>query len=374
MKANSLVTFFTKMMFILSVVFLPACQKEVSEDVVLEPNAETQQAIKKVSAWLEDKRSIASPEKILIIEAVKSNLDFKSIQIEKLSALENLIIVPIKNSFKSTVNNNKQHLTNLLLIINPQGKIRKGNIVQFTPKQGELLSNLPKNTFHNFYNATHLVCDGSFTFINMSDKVLYELEYNDGKLTAYSQKQNTSDTGATNSTGLTTPTNCTDWYWVETYYNPDGSSTTTSQYLYTTCNNTDEYVEPECTTNCPVYNPEEDVETVMSPTQVDWYVCNYDNYTVPNPTGEWWELFSTERLYGTKKASLPGGGKFTKIEHLGETITGQSVFTWHKTGVTVAYAQLTARSTISGTVKKNGTVRANVQSLYHDFAFSSVFP
>lgn len=367
MKTKFAFTFFKKMMLVLGLVYLNACQKEVSE--ISPGSIANSEAIAKINAWLSSRKTGS----IAVISAVKNNLSFPEMRFEKLSEMENLIIVPIKDGFKSAVNKDKNPTNHLLLIVNKAGKIRKGNIVQFVAPNGVNVKKLPANTFHNFYNADHLVCDGRFTFLNLNDKMLYQMDYANGKLSAYGEKQVKKQNAGTSNV-----ITCTDWYLFTTYFYEDGSTLTTEEYLNTTCSGNGGNQEQESELEDDPYGwggGGSEVETIMSPTQLDWYVCDLDDYTVslPNST-EWWQLFSTERLYGTKKASLPGGGKFTQIEHLGETITGQSEFTWHKTGVTIAYEQLTARSIISGTVKKNGTIRANIQSRYHDFAFSSVFP
>ena len=111
----------------------------------------------------------------------------------------------------------------------------------------------------------------------------------------------------------------------------------------------------------------------MSPKQVEWIVKDIDACMTSNPGNWFFQIWATERLYGTKKASEPGGGHFTKIEHVDDFIFGQPEFTWEKTGATVAYERSTARSTISGKIKRNNYAWYLVYGENHYFNFSSEF-
>ena len=165
-----------------------------------------------------------------VLEDVKNNLHFEALQIEKLNDSENLVIIPIKNGFQSEVNKGKNPINNLLLIENSTGKIRKGNIVQFIPKNNPGLTTLPVNTFHNFYNENDgkIAIDGRFVFLNLNDKLLYQSDYSNGKLASYGIKEQGNNIPGVPSTR----THFIDWYLVTTLYYTDGTTDVSSEYLY----------------------------------------------------------------------------------------------------------------------------------------------
>jgi hypothetical protein len=239
MKTNSFFSFLQKMMVLVTVICLCACQKEIAKDLATEDNTNFQgnklEASGKVNTWLESQKQLTTAVISTSIDNIKVNLDFNNLYFEKLSETEKLLVVPLKNSFISAVNKGKNPLSLFLLIINKDGNIRKGNIVQFVPKNGGPVNTLPKNTFYNFYNANHLVCDGSFTFLNINDKILYQMNYTNGVLSAYGEKQKKQNASLSVNTIATTASSCYDWYLVTTYYYSDGTTTVVEKYLYTTC-------------------------------------------------------------------------------------------------------------------------------------------
>lgn len=371
MRINSLFTFLQKMMILLALIYLSACQKEVAPDLAAENSTgilgSKKEAVTKVNTWLENQKKLTTTVIGTSVDNIKINLDFEKLYFEKLNETEKLVIVPLKNSFFSAANKRKNSFNLLLLIINKEGNIRKGNIVQFIAKNGKPVNALPKNTFYNFYNAYHLVSDGSFTFLNINDKILYQMDYTDGKLSAYSEKQNRQDNNTASNTVLSTPSNCTDWYWVTTYYNADGTSYTNAQYLYTTCNNSDESVEPEG--GGPGGGGSNDEET-MAPKQEQWIVA-------ANAYGYWF-VQSTEQLNGVKKPSLPGGGYFTSIIHLSADVanSGGSNYNFTSPSATVSYGGSAAQSTVSGILKSpnNTFPDVSIPPKTHNFNFSQVYP
>ncbi len=366
MKRNSVFTFFNKMMTLFAVSYLISCKKEVSQNLALENPPLFAHAISKVNTWLENQKSVTYPDKNLILEAVRNNLDFKNIQLEELNNTENLIVVPIKCGFKSAVNKDKSPLNVLLLIINEAGNIRKGNIVQFCPVVTLPGNVLAKNTFYNFYNKYHLITDGSYTFLNMHDKILYQLEYEKGNLVSNGEKQNGKNSSTNGSYTPPTGSNCIEWYLVTTYHLPNGMTYTTEQYLYTTCNGQGQVELPQ---------PEETGggggdEVTMQPKQVEWIVAANAN--------AYWYVNSTEELNGTKKPSLPSGGYFTSITHLSENVVNVSGsgYVWTRSGVTVSYAGSSAQSAVSGILKSptNTFPDTNIPPKTHNFSFSQVYP
>jgi hypothetical protein len=361
------------MWVILSV--LASCNKEIVKDEMNQEEIAIDAATSKVHKWLDELKTTASANKLEIIESIMNNINTTQIRFEKLNETEKLIVVPLKATFVSSVNKDKKQLNTLLLIENSAGTIRKGNIVQFTSLDGVVLDKLPPNTFYNFYNSDRSLTDGTYTFLNMSDKILYSMQYQNGKQIIYSQKQQASD--LQNSGSILLPTNlssansnssnCSDWYWVQTYYNADGTSYTTATFLYTICNNSDEYIEPEGGGG----QGGGEVEEVMADQQRQWEVGS-------NPSG-YWTIYSVEKFGGLKRPSMPGGGYFTSIVHLNEWVINHSNVThyvWNRGAVTVSRNSSTASSTVSGFLRdsRGENPDVNIPPTTGNFSFGQIFP
>ncbi len=375
MKTNLLFTFFAKMIICLSVFFLNSCKKELPQDGPVINRDELQQTRAAVSKWLDNQKTTANSHKMIVLENVKENLAFEELRIEKLNDSENLIIVPIQKGFKSEVNKGKNPINNLLLIENSAGKIRKGNIVEFIPKSNPGLTSLPPNTFHKYYNEGGIDIDGRLAFLNLNDKLLYQMDYADGKLASYGEKQQgrkDHDNPGMEPVESTQGT-YTDWYLVTTYYYTDGSTEIVTEYLYTTYFD-DNYFETifyELQYGDGLLTGGTDEETML-PVQKMWNVeTDIHNFG--------WLLISTEEIKGTKKATLPAGGYFTNIKHLNENLLiwkPADGYGWQKSGVTVAFSGSTAQSIVSGVVTTtNQNILASViPPTTQTYTFSDVYP
>jgi hypothetical protein len=364
MKTINNFSFFTKMAFFVVFVSIAACQKNILKDQQLEQATDAiGQTVSKVTAWLEKEKSSRYPEKNLILESLKNNLDFSKTQVEKHSDEESLIVVPLNSSFQSTVNNNTQLLKNLLLIVSPQGNIRKGSIVLFSAKAGETITALPSNTFSNFYNREDLLTNGKYTFLNMHDKILCEMEYDNGKLVSYGEKKQKDNT-TLNGQVLPTGSNCIAWYLVTTYYLPNGMTYTTSEYLYTTCGNGQGQVELPQPDDPGNGGP----DIPLNPQQKQW--------TVSANAYSYWYVHSTEQLTGNRSNGHSAGGYFTGITHLSENVVdmANTGYVWNRSGVTVSYSGATAQSTVSGILKSPIFPDVNIPPTTKTFAFYQVYP
>ena len=320
-----------------------------------------QATITMINTWIESKKSELDPIKNAVIVSVKNSLDYNKMRFEKLSATENLIIVPINDGFKSAVNINKKTINNLLLIINETGNIRKGNIVQFIPKAGTFLNELPKNTFNKFYNSGKIESDGKFSFLNLNDKILYQMDYNDGKLSAYGEKQIHQDASVANL--------CTEWYLVTTIYYGNGTVAVAEEYLYTTCSSIENELDDQTPGGGGGGIPEE--ETSMAEKSWSWDI-------VVNTSGLW-KVVSIEKFNGVKKASSPGGGYFTSSVHLADGVIiniPQMAYQWTRTSVIISHNGSTAKSTVSGWLKDPTHQFQDVEITPHEssFTFAQVYP
>ena len=184
-----------------------------------------------MNAWLDRKHSTntARNERIKII---RENLDFPRLSFEELNQGEKFIIVPIKKGFIANAHKADNPINNLLLILDKQGNIRKGNLVQYIPENRQAMNSVPAYTFYGMFNDHKVGADGRFVFLSIFDKFLYETKYENGSQETFSEIRPKSEPANTASRENQT---CTDWYLITTYYYADGTTVTYESFLYTTC-------------------------------------------------------------------------------------------------------------------------------------------
>jgi hypothetical protein len=144
---------------------------------------------------LNNEKSKATKDRPAKIQSLQDNLVFSGLRFEELNEGERLILIPVGKYFKSVNNKDNNPFNYLLLILDKTNNIRKGNIVQYVTPDGKTATAVPTNTFYKFYNLKILGCDGKFTFLTITDDLLYEMKYEKGSLKTYSevnQKQNAS--------------------------------------------------------------------------------------------------------------------------------------------------------------------------------------
>lgn len=162
-----------------------ACQKENSQ-VVADVNS-NQQMETKIDAWIEGQKALAYESRKPNIDLLKKKLDFSKLRIEKYDAGEQIIVVPVKDEYKKLKHVADNKIPNLVLIVDKLGNIRKGNLVLYIPKNGEVVAKAPDNTFYHIFNTGTPECNGVFKFLSISGGQIYQVEYNDGKLISFGQ-------------------------------------------------------------------------------------------------------------------------------------------------------------------------------------------
>jgi hypothetical protein len=276
--------------------FLISCQKELADGSSANAN------VAKVNSWVETQKAAVLPGKVANIELLKANLNFSGLKIEKSNDNEQLLIVPVKDNFKTLRNISEKTNVKLVLIIDKEGKVRKGNIVQYTPPNGQASNDIPDNTFYNIFNTAESVSDGQFRFLSVTGRWLYQLDYKDGKMQSYGIIQPGS---AGSNTGTSRTNTCLDWYLIITYYLPDGTTYQTREYIGTTCDGCGSTMNQ---TLCPDDNGggnSESYEFAVA-RDVNWKVA--DN---PESLGTGSGIYSHERLKGKRVAGETFGGHFT---------------------------------------------------------------
>ncbi|HMK25076.1 MAG TPA: hypothetical protein VK483_03535 [Chitinophagaceae bacterium] len=345
-----------------TMVIFNSCKKEVKQETLQDTMAANKGTIDKVNAWLNNEKSKATKDRPAKIQSLQDNLVFSDLRFEELNSGERLILIPVGKYFKSVNNKDNNPFNYLLLILDKTNNIRKGNIVQYVTPDGKTATAVPANTFYKFYNLKTLGCDGKFTFLTITDDLLYEMKYEKGSLKTYSeinQKQKASGKG-----NGTHELQCYTVWWVT--FSEYG---TNWEFLYAYCD------EGECqetrqvsgkgfALNCGG-DPGPETEIAVA-AQRDWIVAQ-------NSFG-YWLVYSTESFTGIKKASESGGGHFTGISHLSSGIIGTG-FTWAASGCTVSHTTSTATSIIGGTGTFTPTqFQFFISSTPGTFSFSQIFP
>ncbi len=225
MKNRSISRLLLALSFV-SLVFF-GCRKEISDQY-----GSTKLTVSvlnsKVNNWLDKQQAQAGVGRKEKIKQLQQSLDFEKLHIEALSADEQLIIVPVKNEYK-TVNNQDRPVSNTaVFILDKTGEVRKGNVMQYTSGIADGNNSFSDNTITKIYNRQKIDYSGKFTLLSVFDRFEYELTYKNGNLlsTGYMQPNATAN-GRTSS--------CIAWYLVTTTFYSDGSQETSETFLGTTC-------------------------------------------------------------------------------------------------------------------------------------------
>ncbi len=216
--------------FLVVLIFLTSCQKELSNSKKKENNVS-----EKVNTWLNNQKSLGQPNKAVNIELLKSSLDFSRLKYEQFSMGDQLIIIPIKENFKTKKNGDKNSLLNLVLIDDKSGVIKSGRIALYTPEADNILNKIPDNTFNKVLNTEPIESNGMFRFLSVTGQWLHQFEYKNGRIHSFGEvKQKTTSNAETSTTSRQNAT-CIDWYLVTTWYVNGVPVHQDSQYIGTTC-------------------------------------------------------------------------------------------------------------------------------------------
>lgn len=281
-------------------ILIVSCHKEKA------PNEELRNEdfaiVSKINAWLDTNLQTDTTQLTKkIIKLIKENLVFDKLSFEKLNDKEKICIVPLKESFNSRFNENKRKVTNVVFIINENDSIRKGNIVQFIPDNGQSISSIPLNTFHKI-----LEIDGKFLFLSIKDRPIWEVGYKEGEPFSYGIAE--ARETATGANGRLNE--CINWFITTTIYYTDGTSYSYEEYVGTTCG---EMCQDVRLANGRTYRVNcgggsgGGSTTELSPKAVDWVVGASAN--------GYWLVRSFETLNGVRTEPGPNGGYFTSITH-----------------------------------------------------------
>jgi hypothetical protein len=214
---------------------LTSCKKEVPTSLGVEKTLATT-----VTKWLESQKSVRQPSKAENIEQLKGNLDFSKASIEPFTDGDQLIVIPIKETFRDVKLPGSRSILNLVLINDRQNIIKNGRIAIYIPAAGEKLNKVPRNTFSRILTAETISCNGIFNFLSVSGTLLHKYEYKDGRLSSFGEVSNQAHGNSQNISEKSVNGNCTDWYIVTTYYSNGVLLYQESQYIGTTCEGCDD--------------------------------------------------------------------------------------------------------------------------------------
>lgn len=229
--------------------FITACRRDSGVDNALRETPFDTATTNKITRWIDAQRSDSDSRKNEQLLSLKNNLVFKNTRYEFLRDQYRFIIVPLSKEFATKNNKDKNPINALLLIVDGQGEIKRGNIVQYISEKNKTTNNIiPASSFTKVFNSQQIDGSAIFSFLSITDEPLYELCYANGGLKSYSRPQTKQKTAG--KTEGSTVLMCYDVYWV-TFFE-DGSSNWNYMYSYCQddCNETREALGRSFSINC----------------------------------------------------------------------------------------------------------------------------
>ena len=336
-----------------------ACKKEISS------NSSNKGIIVKVNSWLDQQKNPAQPMKAGNIEALRNNLDYSKLQIEESGENEQILVIPVNESFKILKNIDQNTIPNLVLILSKDQNIRKGNVVLFIPENDKHYSAVPKNTFHDILNTGDVKTDGLFRFLSVTGRWEYQLDYKNGKLKSFGLIKPKNSSGEASRTNTLT---CTDWYLVVDWYDLYGNYVeSTYEFISESCNDCD---NPMYQSLCPDAGGGGGTNY-----EYEYEASREQNWTVYNGPNSVWYVAALDRLKGRRNSNEPQRGYFTGITNLSADCINCSSNSvgWNWDYQNSSYSNQTASCQIKGHLSWLGTPDYFVDQT-HYYSFQNVFP
>lgn len=294
------------------------------------------------------------------IDLLITNLELDKIRTEEIRNFEKLILIPLASAYKTEYNKDKSVANVLMLIVNKENKIRKGQIVQYQAPGKDLVNEFPINLLHDHY--TFKDWNGKLSYYNIFNHLLYEIENRNNNL--YSLAKNVIKNESNTISGKTNE--CRAWYLITTYYYPDGSSNESWEYLYTTCEGSWEDFQSDDLNNSG------GVSTITLPPAALEFVVNNNLY---------WYVKSYETVNGVRDTTLPWKGRFTSQTHnkseIFNNVTNEHPA--HGTWTELQHTGALTNGDITASFFTKGKVIANNGWAYEidnskAFSFATVYP
>jgi len=166
---------------LLATFFLVSCKKGGLQQPVQSPN----EIINSVNAWLEKQKASATTAGAATIQSLKENLDFSGLTTVLFGTDETVVIIPMHDSFVASSNAGKDLINSLVLFVNTNNEIRKGNIVQYVSPKAISGRRALSDFFTRYYGFKITDFTGSLVYVTVTDEIAYELNYINGNVNFY---------------------------------------------------------------------------------------------------------------------------------------------------------------------------------------------
>lgn len=330
----------SRLLLLAGFLFLFGCKKGVEESAT---NKSSSEMATKITTWLDVYIQASSPKKGAVIKSLGEHLDLPSLSIEPYKDGERLVVVPIKPGLE--LNSPKEPLSNYLVAtLGEDGEIKKGNIIQYLPKETSI-TELPKNTISKIFTHNDLECNGQFAVLSLSGEFRFRLCFTKGKLSAVAEPR--KEDKRKNEKTLS----CTNWYLVTIYFYEDGIIwNTTREFLFQTC---DGVGEGGCPPDYLCHSPDDGGGSNSEDMDYEYAISRPVSWSAYTTKDGGSTVYSHEQLNGTRSTS--GVAKFTSINYHTDNVQTLPTYdpkytVWHKYYWTPALSQdgKTGTSTLSG--------------------------
>ncbi len=227
----------------LLVVFLYAtvlfsCKKQ---DIDRSLEQESPAMLNKVNSWLDEQAKKFSKEASRYeITRLKKSLIGSQLKVEEISSGEKLIMIPLPDTFRTQFQRSQPSLKMLVVRQLNNNLLVAGQIVEMVPN-GQRYEKIPDGLIGKVDRNESNELNGVIRMLSISNKLLAEKEFRQGQLNSISRiskkknLQNEKNSRQLSVEYVKPIEECTDWYFVTTYYYADGTYEEVWQYLYTTC-------------------------------------------------------------------------------------------------------------------------------------------
>jgi hypothetical protein len=152
-------------------ILIASSQKEHSANIA---GRESTVTFTGIINWLNDQKGDSTPIKNDVINRLIETMDYENSYVEILDEDQNILIIPLNENFVSNNNVECEPVNYLWFIEDEDGKIKRGNILQYIPSDKQSYPSLPVNTFYNYFHDGELASDGTYAFLSIGDIYQYE--------------------------------------------------------------------------------------------------------------------------------------------------------------------------------------------------------
>lgn len=311
-------------------IFLLSCKKDGSDDAVLTGKEAM------IHAWMDERKSALQPVKANFIEQLKKNLDTDQITTELLNSDEFFLIVPVNPAYARIMVPDTCTILLMLAVSGNEQKILRGSLIMFTPPNKSMAKQLPDGTFARIFNYRDIALDGVFHFMSLTGRLMYRLEYVNGKFDSYSMVRKIATSQANR---------CSEWYLVKKRYGDEELTEEPAILVGSSCEDCDDAGLPnfcpgllelaETSTDCCIPGPDLQLLSDAISVPIGWeckpgYIdavsgnkrktCSYSWYYNYNLLA--WSCWQYAAIEEAELEQRQGVWKIVKLKHVTETMKG----------------------------------------------------